>query len=62
MNTEYEVITDYSLEHLQYTVSSKLKNGWQLAGGINTVLYVNNPDEYKNEAFDTILYSQAIFK
>ena len=52
---EYNVITDYSLEHLIQSISHFMNEGWQLAGGISTVLYVK-------EEFDTILYSQAIFK
>jgi hypothetical protein len=63
MYTDYQVITDYSLEHLEQNIIKLMGEGWQPTGGISTVLYNNNPDEFKDdEGFDTIMYSQAIVK
>ena len=62
MFTDYKVVSDYSEKHLEMSVASLLKQGWQPTGGINVVPYPNNPDEYKKEGIDTMMYSQALVK
>lgn len=62
MHTEYKVVTDYSLEQLTYSITHWMQNGWQPIGGISMIVYVNNPDEYKEEGADPILYAQALVK
>lgn len=62
MATEYKIISDYSQEHLEQSISHYLKEGWQLAGGVNLIVYVSNPDEINPEGYDPVLYSQAIYR
>ena len=63
MQTEYKVITDYSLEHLQSTISTLMTHhNWKPIGGLSMVLYEKNPDEYKNDGFDTVMYAQALVR
>lgn len=59
---DYKVISDYSLGHLEESIKSYLEEGWQLVGGINIILFNENPDYPKKEEVDTLFYSQAVAK
>lgn len=59
---EYKLISDYSTVHLEQTISHYLNEGWQLAGGIATAVYVSNPDEINPDGYEPMLYTQAIYR
>lgn len=52
----YTVISDYNHDQLDKRVTERLKEGWQLQGGVS-VCPIDDP-EYKR---GTLLYSQAMF-
>lgn len=62
MASQYKIISDYSTVQLEQTISQLLNEGWQLAGGISTTVYVSNPDEINPDGYDPLLYTQAIYK
>lgn len=60
---EYKVIQDYSLEHLQISVSNSLTQGWSLVGGVAiTHTWFNENDEISDKGKPRILYAQAVTK
>ena len=60
--TEYKIISDYSTNQIEFTISYLLQQGWQLAGGINVIVHNNNPDYPKADEQDTLLFIQALVR
>jgi hypothetical protein len=60
---DYKIITDYSNEHLEISISSYLKRGWSLVGGVSMVATDHvEGSEYFEDGETIILYGQAVYK
>ena len=62
--TQYDIIQSDSLEHVEQLVSGRLKNGWELAGGLSVINI--KCDEITGKFTDSgeprIFYIQAVYK
>ena len=60
MMKEYNVVSDISLEHVVYSVNSRIKDGWQPLGGIAVVHTDLLDDAPSDDQTEGIIYLQAI--
>jgi hypothetical protein len=58
----HQIQNDFQVSYLENIIIYLMKEGWRPIGGVSAVLYVNNPDEYKKEDYDTVMYLQAVVK
>jgi hypothetical protein len=61
MITEYKIFSDRNQTHLQQSVLSAIREGWQPVGGVSAVVAkLNLDDELHPEGDETIIYLQAV--
>jgi hypothetical protein len=60
MITEYQLISDISSTHLEHTVNSQIKQGWQPIGGIAVVHTDIEDDAPPGSRPEGFVYIQAM--